>query len=298
MQPPVIPKGDFSLPFLATLDSAVNQQGAQMDAWNHMAAPGRNGRTYNCYNLLDNNNLYTVPDVQDPSGTMFAGFKGMGIDAIGSVITGASFWMFSHRRKNRLVSQGADVSNFPPAGFFYASEDLEDAMVREGLRINDFEPGDVIFVRTGDAYKYWTEDPEKPRNDRLGFYNNQAQVDDRAGQWIVNRNAVAYASDTAGGPHYTLLPQGVTLMENLDLEMLSKDAHARYTRSQMRGAATHLRLSFSLYVESRETPLDADADVNRRISNDKSLAFIGSAEARHECAGHDVRCRGTFDNET
>ena len=48
MQPPVIPKGDFSLPFLATLDSAVNQQGAQMDAWNHMAAPGRNGRTYNC----------------------------------------------------------------------------------------------------------------------------------------------------------------------------------------------------------------------------------------------------------
>ena len=40
-------------------------------------------------------------------------------------------------------------------------------MVREGLRINDFEPGDVIFVRTGDAYKYWTEDPEKPRNDRL-----------------------------------------------------------------------------------------------------------------------------------
>ncbi len=66
----------------------------------------------------------------------------------------------------------------------------------------------------------------------------------------------------------------------------------------MRGAATHLRLSFSLYVESRETPLDADADVNRRISNDKSLAFIGSAEARHECAGHDVRCRGTFDNET
>src|SRR5207245_7347515 len=53
MQPPVIPKGDSSLPFLATLDSAVNQQGAQMDAWNHMAAPGRNGRTYNCYNLLD-----------------------------------------------------------------------------------------------------------------------------------------------------------------------------------------------------------------------------------------------------
>ena len=31
---------------------------------------------------------------------------------------------------------------------------------------------------------------EKPRNDRPGFYNNQAQVDDRAGQWIVNRNAV------------------------------------------------------------------------------------------------------------
>jgi hypothetical protein len=40
----------------------------------------------------------------------------------------------------------------------------------------------------------------------------------QTGQWIVNRNAVAYASDTAGGPHHTLLPQGVTLVENLDLE--------------------------------------------------------------------------------
>jgi len=232
MQPPVIPEGDFSLPFLATLDSAVNQQGAQMDAWNHMAAPGRNGRTYNCYNLLDDNNLYTVPDVQDPSGTMFAGFKGMGIDAIGSVITRGVLLDVFTSKKEQLVSQGADVSNFPPAGFFYTSEDLEDAMVRQGLRITDFEPGDVIFVRTGDAYKYWTEDPDKPRNDRPGFYNNQAQVDDRAGQWIVNRNAVAYASDTAGGPHHTLLPQGVTLVENLDLEMLSKDAHARYARSR------------------------------------------------------------------
>ena len=156
----------------------------------------------------------------------------MGIDAIGSVITRGVLLDVFTSKKEQLVSQGADVSNFPPAGFFYTSEDLEDAMVRQGLRITDFEPGDVIFVRTGDAYKYWTEDPEKPRSDRLGFYNNQAHVDDRAGQWIVNRNAVAYASDTAGGPHHTLLPQGVTLVENLDLEMLSKDAHARYARSR------------------------------------------------------------------
>src|SRR5205809_5710667 len=73
---------------------------------------------------------------------------------------------------------------------------------------------------------------EKPRNDRPGFYNNQAQVDGRAGQWIVNRNAVAYASDTSGGPHHTLLPQGVTLVEDLDLEPLAKDAAAEYARTR------------------------------------------------------------------
>ena len=118
MQPPVIPKGDFSLPFLATLDSAVNQQGAQMDAWNHMAAPGRKGRTYNCYNLLDNNNLYTVPDVQDPSGTMFAGFKGMGIDAIGSVITGRPSGCFRIEERTDWSRKARMSQTFLQPAFF------------------------------------------------------------------------------------------------------------------------------------------------------------------------------------
>jgi hypothetical protein len=216
MQPPTINEGDFSLPFLANLDSAINQQGAQIDAWNHMAAPGRNGRAYNCYNLLDDTNLFVVPDVQNPGGTMFAGYKGMGIDNVGTVITrGVLLDVFTFK-KEQLAAQGRDVADFPPAGLFYTPEDLEEAMERQGLKITDFQPGDVIYVRTGDAYRWWTEDPEKPRNDRPGFYSNQAQIDDRAGQWIVNRGAVAYASDTSGGPHHTLLPQGVTLMENLD----------------------------------------------------------------------------------
>ncbi len=227
MQPAVIPAGDFSLPFLATLDNAVMQQGAQIDAWNHMAAPGRNGRTYNCYNLLDDSNLYTIPDIVNPSRMMFSGYKAMGIDAIGSVITrGVLIDVFTFK-KDQLAAQGQDVSNFPPAGFFYTPEDLEDAMERQGLKISDFEPGDVIYVRTGTAHRWWTEDPEKPRNNRPEFYANQAQIDDRAGQWIVNRRAVAYASDTSGGPHHTLLPQGVSLVENLDLELLAKDAASR-----------------------------------------------------------------------
>jgi hypothetical protein len=75
------------------------------------------------------------------------------------------------------------------------------------MTISDLEPGDVIYVRTGNAYRWWTEDPDKPRNDRPGFYSNQAQIDDRAGQWIVNRSAVAHASDTSGGPHSTLTPR-------------------------------------------------------------------------------------------
>ncbi len=59
---------------------------------------------------FDDNNLYTVPDVQDPSGTMFAGFKAMGIDAIGSVITRGVLLDVFTSKKEQLVSQGADVS--------------------------------------------------------------------------------------------------------------------------------------------------------------------------------------------
>jgi kynurenine formamidase len=135
-------------------------------------------------------------------------------------------------KKEQLAAAGEDISSFPPKGFAYTSEDLEDAVAKQGLKITDFEPGDVIYVRTGDAYKWWTEDPDKPRNDRQGFFDNQANVDDRAGQWVVNRGAVAYASDTSGGPHSTLMPQGVTLIEDLDLELLAKDAAAIFARTK------------------------------------------------------------------
>lgn len=225
MQPVVPPVGN------ANQHGAVGQQGAQIDAWNHMGH--KNGVTYNCYDLLDDNNLFVEPDINDPTKTMFSGYKAMGIDAIGSIITrGILLDVFAYK-KQQLAAQGEDVSDFPPTGFFYTPEDLEDAMVKQGLKITDFEPGDVIFVRTGAAYKWWTEDPDKPRDDRPGFFNNQAQVDDRAGQWIVNRNAIAYASDSAGGPsHSTLIPQGVTLIEDLDLELLAKDTTAEFARTR------------------------------------------------------------------
>jgi hypothetical protein len=223
MQPSTPPAGN------ANQHSAVGQQGAEIDAWNHMGH--KNGVTYNCYNLLDDDNLFVVPDINDPEKTMFSGYKAMGIDNIGTIVTrGVLIDVFAYK-KQQLAGEGQDVSEFPPKGFFYTPEDMEHAMVKQGLKITDFEPGDVIFVRTGDAYKWWTEDPEKPRDDRPGFFNNQAQVDDRAGQWVVNRNAIAYASDTSGGPHSTLMPQGVTLIEDLDLELLAKDAAAELART-------------------------------------------------------------------
>lgn len=208
---------------------AVGQQGAEIDSWNHMGH--KNGVTYNCYDLLDDNNLFVVPDINDPTKTMFSGYKKMGVDNFGTAVTrGILIDVFAYK-KQELASEGKDVADFPPKGFFYTPEDLENAMVKQGLKITDFEPGDVIFVRTGDAYKWWTEDPEKPRDDRPGFFDNQANVDDRAGQWIVNRNALAFASDTSGGPHSTLMPQGVTLIEDLDLELLARDAAATFART-------------------------------------------------------------------
>ena len=223
MQPAAPPVGN------GNLYGAVGQQGAEIDAWNHMGH--KNGVTYNCYNLLDDNNLFVVPDLNDPAKTIFSGYKAMGIDVFGSVITrGVLIDVFAYK-KEQLAAQGADVSDFPPKGFFYTAEDMEDAMTKQGLKITDIEPGDVIYVRTGDAYRWWTEDPAKPRDDRQGFFDNQAQVDDRAGQWIVNRSAIAYASDTSGGPHSTLMPQGVTLIEDLDLELLAKDAAAEFART-------------------------------------------------------------------
>ncbi len=214
----------------AGIYGAVGQQGAQMDAWNHMGH--KNGITYNCFDVLNDANLFVVPDINDPSKTMFAGYKAMGVDNFGSVVTrGILIDVFAYK-KEQLAAAGKDVSDFPPKGFSYTSEDLEDAIAKQGLKVTDFEPGDVIFVRTGDAYKWWTEDPEKPRDDRPGFFNNQANVDDRAGQWVVNRNALAYGSDTSGGPHSTLMPQGVTLVEDLDLELLAKDAAAIFARSK------------------------------------------------------------------
>src|SRR5262245_12590051 len=224
MQPIEIPTG------FADQHNALGQQGAQIDAWNHMGHG--NGKAYNCFDLLDDNNLFVEPDIRNLSGTMFAGYKGFGVDKLDSIITRGVLIDVAAFKKAQMAAQGQDVANFPPPGLIYTSEDLEDALHSQDLEIDDIEPGDVILVRTGNAAKFWTEDPENVQNNRSatdGYFGpGQAQIDDRAGQWIVNRKAFAYASDTRGGPHRMLMSNGVTLIENLDPELLAKDGHERF----------------------------------------------------------------------
>jgi kynurenine formamidase len=116
------------------------------------------------------------------------------------------------------------------------------ALARQGMELADFEDGDAILVRTGWGARFWTSDPENPRNDRASFFElGSPGLSIRAGRWLINRKPVLVAADNGGisGPaeppfntvpgigHHIYLLNGVYMLENIDLEVLAKDAAAR-----------------------------------------------------------------------
>ncbi len=227
----------------------VTSLGTQFDGFTHTT---QSGIAYNCYDTRDPaNHLLAEGDSGElPKGNpgedyIFRGFTKMGMENIGTVIARAILIDLGSALKEREIAAGRDPDLFPPADYEFSPEEIEQSLVRQGMTLEDFRPGDAILIRTGWAGRYWTSNPSAPRSERLKYLNRGQEkfkpggpgLDARSDQWVVNRNPVLVGADNKSVEstvtnqrfqfenfgHLSFLNNGIYMLEDLDLEVLAED---------------------------------------------------------------------------
>jgi len=221
--------------------------GTQFDGFTHTT---QRGITYNCFNTRDPEfHLLAEGDAGDlPNGSpgdnyIFRGHSKMGMENVGTLVARAILIDLAAPLRETEEAAGRDPGLFPPSDYEFSAEDVEQAMVRQGLTLDDIRPGDAILFRTGWAGRYWTSNPSDPRDERLKYLNGGKEtfgpagpgLDARAIQWSVNRKPVLVGGDNKSVEatvknqrfefenfgHLSWLNNGIYMMEDLDLELIS-----------------------------------------------------------------------------
>ncbi len=236
--------------------------GTQLDGFNHST---QGGVTYNCFNTRDPEyHLLAEGDPGDlPSGSpgedyVFRGHARMGIENSGPIVARAVLIDVGGLLREREAAAGRDPEEFPPVDYEFSPEELEQALIRQGLTIDDIQPGDALLIRTGWAGRFWTSNPADPRNERLKYLNNGQDeeflpggpgLDTRAIRWTLNRRPALVGADVksieAHNPfrepldppfhrpgHVSWLSSGIYMLEDVDLEALAMDCEQERTQAQ------------------------------------------------------------------
>ncbi|MGI9257886.1 MAG: cyclase family protein [Gammaproteobacteria bacterium] len=236
--------------------------GTQLDGFNHST---QGGVTYNCFDTRDPA-FHLLPE-GDPGGLpsgnpgedyVFRGHAKMGIENTGPIVVRAVLIDVASFLREKETEAGRDPGEFPPVGYSFSPEELEQALLRQGLTIDDIEPGDALLIRTGWAGRFWTSNPADPRSDRLKYLNNGQDVTfqpggpglgPRAIRWTLNRRPSLVGADfksiEADDPfaeplnppfhrpgHVSWLSSGIHLLEDVDLEVLATDCEQERTLQQ------------------------------------------------------------------
>ena len=224
--------------------------GTQFDGFNHATQAGV---TYNCFNtrdpsshLLSEGDPGDLPDGDPGDDYIFRGHSRGGIENVGTVTARAVLLDVGQMLREREAAAGRDPDQFPPVDYAFSPEELEQTLIRQGMTLDDIQPGDALLVRTGWAARYWTSNPADPRDEVLEYFNGGKEefwptgpgLDLRAVQWTINRNPVLVGADNTSvensppisseNPsekrgHLSWFSSGIYLLENLDLEVLAAD---------------------------------------------------------------------------
>jgi kynurenine formamidase len=223
--------------------------GTQFDGFTHTT---QRGVTYNCYNTRDPiNHLLAEGDPGDlPDGMpgddyVFRGHTKMSMENIGTIVARAILIDVGGYLRELEAKAGRDPELFPPMDYEFSPEEIEHALLRQGMNLADIRPGDALLFRTAWAARFWTSNPSDPRNERLKYLNGGQEkfrpagpgLGARAIQWSVNRKPVLVGGDnksveaTVKQPrfkfenygHLSWLNNGIYMLEDLDLEVLAQD---------------------------------------------------------------------------
>lgn len=244
--------------------SLLTSFGTQFDGFTHTT---QSGVTYNCFNTRDpayhrlaEGDPGDLPNGSPGDDYIFRGHSKMGMENVGTVIARAILIDLATPLREKEKAAGRDPDKFPPFDYEFSPEEIELAMVRQGLSMGDIKPGDAILFRTGWAGRYWTSNPGDPRDERLKYLNGGKEsfgpggpgLDARAIQWSVNRRPVLVGGDnksveaTVKKPrfkfenfgHLSWLNNGIYMLEDLDLEVIAEDCEKeRLARAEETGQA-------------------------------------------------------------
>ena len=225
--------------------------GTQLDAFNHTT---QGGITYNCFDTRDP--AYHLLPEGDPGGLpkgnagddyIFRGYSVGGIEHVGTIVARAVLIDVGALGREREAAAGRDPEQFPPADYAFSPEELEQALIRQGMTLQDIRPGDAILIRIGWGARFWTSNPADPRSDSDRYFNggetvrqpNGPGIDLRAVQWTINRRPVLVGADNTSveaSPlglfgaekrgHLAWLSSGIYMIEDMDLEVLAADCEA------------------------------------------------------------------------
>ena len=235
--------------------------GTQLDGFNHAT---QSGIAYNCFDTRDPaNHLLPEGDPGDlPQGNpgdnyVFRGHSKLGIQNVGTIVARAILIDVGQLLREREAEEGRDADQFPPPDYEFSPEELEQALIRQGLTIEHIRPGDALLVRTAWAARFWTSNPADPRNSRLKYLNfgqdeeflpGGPGLSARAVQWTLNRTPVLVSADTksvessnplapprnpayAEPGHSSWLNSGIYMLEDVDLEVLAADCEHERAQS-------------------------------------------------------------------
>ena len=235
--------------------------GTQLDGFNHAT---QGGIAYNCFDTRDPaNHLLAEGDPGDlPRGDpgddyIFRGHRKLGIQNVGPIVASAVLIDVGQLLRERELEAGRDPDMFPPPEYEFSPEELEQALLRQGLTVSDIHPGDALLIRTGWAARFWTANPADPRNHRLRYLNfgqdeefrpGSPGLGPRAVQWTLNRDPVLVSADTksiessnpvapprdpafAEPGHASWLASGIYMLEDVDLETLAADCETERAKA-------------------------------------------------------------------
>jgi len=230
--------------------------GTQFDGFNHATQAGV---TYNCfdtrdpaYHLQSEGDPGALPRGQPGEDYFFRGHARGGVENVGTITARAVLIDVGELLRERETAAGRNPDAFPPIDYEFSPEEIEQALIRQGLTLEDIQPGDALLFRTGWAARFWTSNPNDPRNEFLKYFNGGKEefwptgpgLSPRAVQWTINRNPVIVGADNTSvesspplspdNPsekrgHLSWLGSGIYLLEDLDLEVLASDCEAERT---------------------------------------------------------------------